>query len=209
MSIQPLATACLLLGTLVAAGCTPSDAPTDPDSPTPDAAVSDTPASDTPAPDSAAAAAAIAPKLASLEEVQKHIQSLGRPAVVDYWSLACQPCMDEFPGLVRLHEQHGERVACMAVDVDFDGRKSKPPESYQEAVTAFLTEQQATFPSYICTTPSEDVYASLEIDSIPTVFVFAADGTVAKKFVDAGDTAGFSYADDVMPFVEQMLAETP
>lgn len=213
MSIHTL-TACLLLGMLITAGCAPSNAPdeTQPPSST-ETTPSGSPPSDVPAdgsPDPTAAASTVAaPTFASLEEVRQHIQTLGRPAVVDYWSLACQPCMDEFPGLVRLHKDQGDRVACIAVDVDFDGRKSKPPESYQEAVTAFLTEQQAPFRSFICTTPSEDVYAGLEIDSIPTVFVFAADGSVAKKFVDAGDTAGFTYADDVVPFVEQMLADAP
>ncbi len=202
----------LILSIALAIGCTPSPVPTDeneaPASGTTPAAPAD-PQSESAAATPEPAGTVATPTFASLEEVQQHIQKLGRPAVVDYWSLACQPCMDEFPGLVRLHKQQGERVACIAVNVDFDGRKSKPPESYQEAATAFLTEQQAPFRNFLCTTPSEDVYASLEIDSIPTVFVFAADGSVAKKFVDAGDTAGFTYEEDVAPFVEQMLADTP
>ncbi|WP_153558924.1 TlpA family protein disulfide reductase [Roseimaritima sediminicola] len=186
-------------------GCSPEE-PVVVDPETTDAPATVEEAADAATDDDTQADAAVQPELAAFDEIQQRIAELDRPAVVDYWSLACQPCMDEFPGLVRLHREHGERVACVAVDVDFDGRKSKPPESYKEAVSEFLTEQAAEFPNYLSTTPSDEVFAALEIISIPSVFVYNADGTVAKKFVDAGDTAGFTYEDDVIPYVKEMLA---
>ena len=139
------------------------------------------------------------------EEIQKAVTSTGKITVVDLWSTACDPCLKEFPGLVRLNQEHGEEVSCFAVSLDFDGRKTAPPESYQEAITEFLTKNKATFPNYICATDSDSMYDALDIPSIPVVMIYDADGKLIKKFVDAGDTAGFGYEKDVIPFVQSLL----
>lgn len=34
----------------------------------------------------------------------------GKIVVVDVWSTSCAPCMQEFPGLVRLHKSYPEQV---------------------------------------------------------------------------------------------------
>jgi thiol-disulfide isomerase/thioredoxin len=133
----------------------------------------------------------------------------GRVTVVDLWSLACEPCLKEFPGLVRLHQTMGSSVQCIAVDVDFDGRTSRPPEHYEDRVTSFLEGVGASgFPSFICRTPSDDVFAAANLASIPAVLIFSAEGEVSKVFVDAGDTAGFTYQNDVLPWVSD-LARPP
>lgn len=148
-------------------------------------------------------------KIAEWDEIMKTVASSKKPAVLDVWSLVCQPCLEEFPGLVRLDKEMGDQVACFSADVDFDGRKTRPPESYRPRVEAFLQKVDAAsaFPHFISATSSDDVYSELDIDSIPTVVVFNADGTIAKKFVDAGETAGFTYDDDVIPFVKSLLAQ--
>ena len=56
----------------------------------------------------------------------------------------CEPCIKEFPGLVKLDKTMREKVTCIGVAVDFDGRKKYPPESYQPTVQAFLTAVGAT-----------------------------------------------------------------
>lgn len=146
-------------------------------------------------------------KIAEWDEIIKTVSASKKPAVLDVWSLVCQPCLEEFPGLVRLHNEHGDQVACFSADVDFDGRKTRPPEIYRPRVEAFLQKVDAVeaFPHFICSTSSDEVFTKLDIDSIPTVVVFNADGTIAKKFVDAGETAGFTYDDDVIPFVKTIL----
>ncbi len=141
----------------------------------------------------------------SLQEVQDRVAKTGKVTIVDFWSLSCQPCLEEFPGLVRLQKQFPAKVQCFSVDIDFDGRKSRPPKYYEERVAAFVSSVGATFPNYISSTPSDEIYAKLELDSIPAVLIYDAEGKLVKKFVDAGDTAGFSYDDDVIPFVKQMM----
>ncbi|WP_442507973.1 TlpA family protein disulfide reductase [Novipirellula sp. SH528] len=141
----------------------------------------------------------------SLQEIQNRVAKTNKITVVDFWSLSCRPCLEEFPGLVRLDKQFADKVQCISVDVDFDGRKSRPPKHYEERVVAFVTSVESTFPNYISTTESDDVYAELDLDSIPAVLIYDADGKLVKKFVDAGDTAGFTYDKQVIPFVKQMM----
>ncbi|MCG8650731.1 MAG: hypothetical protein MI861_12915, partial [Pirellulales bacterium] len=93
------------------------------------------------------------------EEIQQQVTSSGRITVVDLWSLTCDPCLKEFPGLVRLHQKHGDTVHCVAVDVDFNGIKKRPPEYYEERVRAFVNSVGAEFTTYISRTPSDDIYA--------------------------------------------------
>lgn len=157
-------------------------------------------------PNASQSTAAPAIQYETWKEIESVARSSGRVTVVDLWSLACDPCLKEFPGLVRLHQTMGDKVQCIAVDLDFDGRKSRPPEYYEQQVVEFLSSVDAEgFPMYICSTPSDDVFATAKIASIPTVFVFTADGEVAKVFVDAGETAGFSYEKDIVPLVTKLV----
>jgi thiol-disulfide isomerase/thioredoxin len=144
-------------------------------------------------------------RYASWQAIEKQAKSTGKVTVVDLWSTACQPCLEEFPNLVRLHETKGDRVACIGVNVNFDGRKTKPPESYAERITGFLSAVGAGFDNYVCNTPSEDVFAAIDVPSIPVVMVFDAEGKLVKQFVDAGDTVGFKYDKDIIPLVESLL----
>ena len=140
----------------------------------------------------------------SWEEIQETIAESGKITVVDFWSLACEPCLKEFPGLVRLHNEYGESVRCIGVDVDYDGRKSKPPETYEERVVAFLTSTEAEFQNYICSTPSDQVYLAAELPSIPAVMIYDAEGKIIEVFADAGETVGFTYDKDIIPLIARL-----
>ncbi|TWU01176.1 TlpA family protein disulfide reductase [Stieleria varia] len=142
---------------------------------------------------------------ASWEEIKQFAKSTGKVTVVDMWSLACEPCLNEFPGLVELHKSFGDQVHCISVDVDYTGRKNDPPENYAPHVTAFLKAVGADFDNYICNTPSDDVFAAADVVSIPAVLVFDASGNVVKRFVDGGKDAGFTYAKDITPLVRQLM----
>ena len=144
---------------------------------------------------------------AEFDEIQQSAKSSGKVTVVDLWSLSCAPCLKEFPGLVRLHKEYGDKVLCMAVDMDYDGRRSRPPQRYADRVTAFLAKMEATeFPTYISNTPSDDVFAKLDIASLPAVLVFNADGGLEKIFADSGETAGFTYEQDIAPMVASLAS---
>lgn len=152
------------------------------------------------------AESAVSVSLAPWAEILKAAKAEGRPAVLDVWSLGCEPCLKEFPGLVRLHQQWGEQLHCVSANIDFDGRKTRPPESYESKVMDFLRLKSASFDNYLCTTPSDEVYTELKIDSIPAVLIFDAEGKEVARFVDAGETLGFTYEKDIIPFVREMLS---
>lgn len=141
-------------------------------------------------------------------DLREQVLADNRFTVIDFWSLSCQPCLQELPNLAKLQNQHADQVKCVGVSLDFDGRKSKPPESYEERITEVMTKIEAGFTTFICETPSDDMYAALDIPSIPAVFVYDQSGKLVKKFVDAGDTAGFTYEEDVIPFLVESGLQT-
>lgn len=138
------------------------------------------------------------------EEIQQQVKTSGKVTVVDLWSLSCEPCLKEFPGLVRLHQSFGDSVQCVAMDMDFDGRKTRPPEYYEDRVAAFVESVGAKFATYISRTPSDEVYAATGLDSIPAVLIYDAKGELVKVFADAGETVGFTYDKDIIPFVTKL-----
>ncbi len=144
-------------------------------------------------------------KFATWQEIEQFAKSAGRVTVIDLWSLACEPCLEEFPGLVKLHQAMGDSVQCVAVDVDYDGRKSRPPEYYQKRIVEFLSNVKASgFPTYISKTPSDDVFKMTKLICIPAVMIYDAKGEVVKVFVDTGEENAFTYEKDVVPFVKSL-----
>ncbi|MCC9599550.1 TlpA family protein disulfide reductase [Stieleria sp. JC731] len=141
-------------------------------------------------------------QLATWEAVEKHVKSTGKVTVVDLWSTSCIPCLKEFPELVKLNNEMDGKIACVAVSLDYDGRKTKPPESYSDSVTEVLASFGAKFQNFLCQTPSDEVFESMELPSIPAVLIFDAEGKLIKQFVDVGETAGFTYKSHIIPFLE-------
>lgn len=142
---------------------------------------------------------------AAWEKVRQTATQSGKMTVLDVWSLACGPCLKEFPNLVAMQKRFGDKVVAIGANVDFDGRKSRPPESYEPKVTEFLSNVEAEFDNFIVQTPSDEVFEAIGIGSIPAVLVFDADGQLAKQFSDVGETAGFTYEADIVPLVEKLL----
>ena len=158
-----------------------------------------------------AAKGAVTVKILSWEEalgiVKKH---KGKVVVLDLWSTSCEPCMKEFPNLVKLHRERGKDVACVSVSADYAGSKKKPPEYFKERVLNFLTEQEATFDNVLCNVPSDELFEQIKLSSIPAVYVFGRDGKLVKRFdSDSAENLGtndeaFTYA-DVNKLVDSLL----
>jgi thiol-disulfide isomerase/thioredoxin len=143
----------------------------------------------------------------TLELVAQH---KGKIVVLDLWSTSCDSCLAEFPNLVELHKKYPrDKLVCMSASCDYVGINSKPPESYRDAVLEFLTRQGATFQNVLLNVDSDTLFEKIELASIPAVYVFGADGQVAKRFDNDNAQGGeeFTYAKDVFPFIEKLLAE--
>ena len=143
----------------------------------------------------------------TLELVARH---KGKVVVLDLWSTSCQPCLDEFPELVKLHMQFGsDKLVCMSASCDFAGIKGMPPESYKEQVLEFLTKQEAQFPNVLLNVESDALFEKLDLASNPAVYVFGKDGQIAKRFDNDNAKKGedFTYDKDIVPFVEKLMKE--
>lgn len=142
----------------------------------------------------------------TLEKVKAH---KGKIVVLDAWSTSCPPCMKEFPNLVKIHETHGDKVACMSLACDYQGIKAKPPKFYEPKVHAFLKKQNATFENLLCSQAADEVYEEMGIASIPAVFVYGRDGKLLKRFdndsIKSEDEA-FTY-EQITKLVEAELAK--
>ena len=173
----------------------------------------------TPTSESSAANSAIVPTSPSAtvsldvknwdETLELVAQHKGKIVVLDLWSTSCDPCMVEFPHLVKLHERHGGKLVCMSASCDYAGIKSKPPESYRERVLEFLTKQNAEFANVLLNVESDVLFEKIDLASIPAVYVFGRDGKVAKRFDNDNAKPGedFTYLKDVVPFVEKLVEE--
>jgi thiol-disulfide isomerase/thioredoxin len=143
----------------------------------------------------------------SWNETQKLVVGRkGKVVVVDVWSTFCEPCLREFPNLVKLSEKFGDRAACISFNVDYDGSASDPPASYREPVLKFLTTQQAHFQNVISSDPNEDFFNRIKLGGPPAVFVYDRTGKLAHRF-DNSDSKQpeFTYEKDVVPLVEKLL----
>ena len=114
----------------------------------------------------------------------------------------------EFPHLVALSHTNSDKLTCISLNVDYIGLKSKPPDSYIAKVEEFLQKQQADkVTNLLSASTDEAVLGQFQLESIPAILIYAADGTLAHALTDAdSDDDGMSYEGDVIPKVNELLA---
>jgi thiol-disulfide isomerase/thioredoxin len=146
--------------------------------------------------------------VASWSEVQDIVAShKGKVVVVDLWSTWCVPCMREFPNLVKLQKQFPDQVACISVNLNYDGSDDAPPQSHRDEVLKFLTRQKASFQNIICSDPDEMMYDKLDLGAIPAIYVYDKQGDVHRRFDNDGGEygeEGFTYEQHVIPLVKEL-----
>ena len=182
---------------------------TESDSSSPESADTESSSSQT-----AGEATSISLEFGTWNDVQARIkESAGKVVVVDLWSTSCLPCIEELPQLGRLQRDQPNDVVCISLCLDYAGLKSKPPTFYEDRVKQVLQTCEVDVLNYLCTTESDEVYTSLDLPSIPAVYVYGSDGTLAKRFDasmlkdGAGSEEPFTYDSDILPMVEQLITD--
>jgi thiol-disulfide isomerase/thioredoxin len=132
-----------------------------------------------------------------LREVAAH---RGKIVVMDAWSTQCEPCMQEFPKLVALHQRYPDQVACVSLSFDYEGLGK--PEDVRGKVLEFLRSQRALFDNLLCSEPSDDLYAKLKLAAVPAVFIYDQHGELAQRF---DSTKGKFTYQDVEAKVKEMM----
>lgn len=136
-------------------------------------------------------------------EVAKHN---GKVVVVDLWSTWCLPCVRELPHLIQLQKDYPDKVVCISVNLNYDGRGE--PAKQGPEVLEFLVSKDAQLVNFLSVTPDMKIYETLDLASIPVAFVYDTSGSLAKRFDNEqneyGDE-GFTYEKQIRPLVEELV----
>lgn len=150
-------------------------------------------------------------EIATWDDCQQRLGSYrGKVIVIDLWSLSCDPCRKEFPNLVALQAQFPDQVVAISFNCEYVGQKKKPPEYYRGPVEEFLAHQKAEkLVNLMSSTASDELFESLELDSIPAVYVYDTEGKLKKRFDNrtVGDAENV-YQTHITPYVQKLLQPT-
>lgn len=127
----------------------------------------------------------------------------GKVVVVDLWSTQCEPCIKEFPNLVKLYNERNSDVACLSFNMDYTGKGN--PEDNREIVLEVLKLKKSNLPNVMSSEKDDEIYKKIGAFSIPVVQVYDRQGQLRKQFDES--TGEFTYAKDVLPFVETLVRE--
>jgi len=103
----------------------------------------------------------------------------GKPLLINIWATWCEPCREEFPDLVKINNEYGNKLEVIGISVDF-------PEQADSLIVPFLEEQNAKFTIYVLNVPEPEDFINLLNKKwggeIPATFIFDKKG-VQKKFL--------------------------
>ena len=149
-------------------------------------------------------------EILSWDQMQKRRkQFLGKVVVLDIWSTYCDPCVREFPNLVKLQDRLAKQVACISFNTDYAGAKDEPPEAFRKRVQNFLNTQKSHLFNVLSSDPNDDFYTKIRLGGPPAVFVYDRQGRLVKRFDNSQvpKSPEFNYKNDVVPLVERLLAQ--
>ena len=105
--------------------------------------------------------------------LKKLLKTNGKPLLVNFWATWCDPCREEFPDLVKIDGDYGEKIDFITVSLD-------DVEELNRGVPKFLTEMNAEMPAFLLTTQNEDaVITSVSKDwqgGLPFTILYDAAG---------------------------------
>jgi len=131
-------------------------------------------------------------------------RQIGHITVVDFWAGWCSPCIERFPHMVEMyHDYEGRGVRFISLNLDEQG----DDESIDWA-NDFLERIKADFPNYHMDENMTEAFEQLDLLGLPTVRIYAKDGTVAYRL--SGDNPYQQFTEeDVESAVLELLGGAP
>ena len=128
--------------------------------------------------------------------------------LVDVWSTTCSPCKENFPHLVEMHQKYaGKGLAVISLTLD-DPTDAKAVAEAEK----FLREKKAVFTNVLLDENYGDGFDKLDINTIPAVFLFSADGKEMKRFTMDDPNHQFTYEQvekEVSALLEGIASKDP
>ncbi len=99
----------------------------------------------------------------------------GKPVILNFWAGLCPPCRLEMPDLQEVHEEFGDQIVLVGVDVGtFTGLGD------EEEGRALLQEVGVTYPTG--TTANADVLRAYQVIGMPTTLFITPDGEIVERW---------------------------
>ncbi len=101
-----------------------------------------------------------------------------KPVVLNFWAGLCPPCRAEMPDFQRFHEEYGDRVLVLGVDLGQFTNLGAPEQARQ-----LLADVGAEYPAGY--TEDAAVISSYRVLGMPSTIFINADGSVASSWTGA------------------------
>ena len=115
------------------------------------------------------------PKVTQIDEagLKDLLKPSGKPRLINFWATWCDPCREEFPDLVKIGNDHKDKVELITVSLD-------EPSELDGNVTKFLTQMRSGSPAFLLKTQDQDAAISLVSPewqgALPFTILFNAHG---------------------------------
>ena len=112
----------------------------------------------------------------SLPDVNGRMATLssfrGKVVLLDFWATWCEPCLEELPDLIRLHEaRKNEGFTMVGVAMDADGAA---------VVGSFVRQNKIPYPILLS---NGEPPAGYPIPGFPTAFLIDRDGRILRRYL--------------------------
>ncbi len=107
------------------------------------------------------------------EGLRELIKPKGKPLLINFWATWCDVCREEFPDLVKIHQEYGTQIDVVVISLDY-------PVEINRDVPKFLSEVNAKMPAYLLKSEDETVAANIVSEKwqggLPFTVLFDTDG---------------------------------
>lgn len=138
------------------------------------------------------------PEISATDIAGKALNSkdfLGKIVIVNFWASWCEPCLEEFPSMIKLVKEFKGDVVLLAVSqdsnrTDIDAFLKSFPEGDDPAIRVVWDE-------------SREIGKAYQVDRLPESFLAGPSGKLVTKIVGTINW----YSDESVAYIKEILAK--